>query len=88
MKVLLIQTHQGFLNQAGEVVLATTNGKEDPLSTKYGIKGIPLLSLLGLLSFPFSFPLNFMHLVFNNLITNLIGHYTGTFKDLDCRSKD
>jgi hypothetical protein len=25
-----------------------------------------------------------MHLIFENLIPNLVGHYTGTFKDLDC----
>jgi hypothetical protein len=64
-------------------VLATTNAEEDRLSTKYGIKGIPLLSLLGSLSFPSSFPLDFMHLIFENLVPNLINHYTGNFKDLD-----
>jgi len=73
-----------FLEQAGEVVLAATNAEEDHLSTKYGIKGIPLLSLLGSLSFPSSFPLDFMHLIFKNLIPNLINHYTGNFKDLNC----
>ena len=88
VKALPMQTHQHFLKQAGEVVLTATNAEEDHLLTKYGIKGIPLLSLLSSLSFPFSFPLNFMHLIFENLIPNLIGHYTGTFKDLDCRSED
>ena len=81
------RTHQRFLQQAGEVVLATTNAEEDRLSTKYGIKGIPLLSLLGSLSFPSSFPLDFMHLIFENLVPNLIGHYTGSFKDLNCGSE-
>ena len=83
-KTLPKRTHQRFLEQAGEVVLATTNAEEDCLSTKYGIKGIPLLSLLGSLSFPSSFPLDFMHLIFENLIPNLISHYTGNFKGLDC----
>ena len=80
-------THQRFLEQAGEVILAATNAEEDRLSTKYGIKGIPLLSLLGSLSFPSSFPLDFMHLIFENLIPNLINHYTGNFKDLGCGSE-
>ena len=81
------RTHERFLEQAGEVVLAPTNAEEDHLSTKYGIKGIPLFSLLGSLSFPSSFPLDFMHLIFENLIPNLIGHYTGNFKDLGSGTK-
>jgi len=86
-KALPKRTHQRFLDQAGEVVLAATNAEEDRLSTKYSIKGIPLLSLLGSLSFPSSFPLNFMHLIFENLIPNLINHYTGNFKGLDSGSE-
>lgn len=81
------RTHERFLQQAGEVVLAATNTEEDRLATKYGIKGIPLLSLLGSLSFPSSFPLDFMHLIFENLIPNLVNHYTGNFKDLGCGSE-
>ena len=84
---LLKRTHHHFLEQAGEVVLTSTNAEEDRLAMKYGIKGIPLLSLLGSLSFPSPFPLDFMHLIFENLIPNLIDHYTGNFKGLDSGSK-
>ena len=49
----------------------------------YGIKGVPLLSLAGTLDLPRSFPLDFMHLIFENLVPNLVAHYTGTFKGLD-----
>jgi len=86
-KALPRRTHQRFIEQAGEVVLAPTNAEEDRLSMKYGIKGIPLLSLLGSLSFPSSFPLDFMHLIFENLLPNLISHYTGNFKGLNCGSE-
>ena len=81
-------THERFLNQAEEVIMAPTAAEEDQLSMAYGIKGIPLLSLVGSLSLPSSFPLDFMHLIFENLIPNLVGHYTGNFKDLDTGTED
>ena len=50
---------------------------------QYGIKGVPLLSLISTLNLPLSFPLDFMHLIFENLVPNLVAHYTGNFKGLD-----
>ena len=49
----------------------------------YGIKGVPLLSALGSLRFPQSFPYNFMHLVWENLIPNLILFWSGHYKGMD-----
>lgn len=80
---LLLRTHERFLNQAEEVIKASTAAEEDRLSMDYGIKGLPLLSLISSLTLPLSFPLDFMHLIFENLIPNLIAHYTGNFKGLD-----
>jgi hypothetical protein len=65
------------------VIKASTTAEEDRLSMEYGIKGVPLLSLIGALNLPQSFPLDFMHLIFENLVPNLIAHYSGKFKDLD-----
>ena len=77
------RTHERFLNQAEEVIKAPTAVEEDRLSLEYGIKGVPLLSLIPTLTLPLSFPLDFMHLIFENLVPNLIAHYTGNFKGLD-----
>jgi hypothetical protein len=52
------------------------------LATKYSIKGLLLLSTLSSLSFPVSFPYDFMHLIWTNLIPNLILFWTGKFKDI------
>ena len=57
--------------------------EEDRLSMKYGIKGIPLLSLISTVTLPSSFSSDITHLIFKNLVPNLIGHYTGNFKELD-----
>jgi hypothetical protein len=67
---------------------ASTSKDFDRLSTTFGIKGLPLLSALGSLSFPTSFPYDFMHLIWANLIPNLILLWTGKFKDLDHDGQD
>jgi hypothetical protein len=87
-KALPNRTHKRFLDQAEEVIMARTNAEEDRLSMEYGIKGVPLLSLLGSLTLPLSFPFDFMHLIFENLVPNLVAHYTGTFKGLDAGTED
>jgi len=65
------------------VQLASTNTEAGTLSKRYGIKGVPYLSHLPLLSFPTSFPYDFMHLIWENLVKNLVFHWTGKFKGLD-----
>ena len=76
-------THQRFIDQAEAVVNAPMAAKEERLSMECGIKGRPLLSFLDTLSFLLSFPLDFMHLVFENLVPNLMAHYTRNFKNLN-----
>lgn len=80
---LPLRTHASFMRQAQEVQSATSTAAEKKLATKYGINGVPLLSCLGSLSFPLSFPYDFMHLIWENLIPNLILLWTGEFKDID-----
>jgi hypothetical protein len=50
------------MEQAKEVQYVSTNVDYEGLATKYGIKSLPLLSTLSSLSFPVSFPYDFMHL--------------------------
>ena len=80
---LPLRNHTLFMEQAQEVQSALTDAASEQFATKYGIKGLPLLSALSSLSFPVSFPYDFMHLIWANLIPNLILLWTGNFKDLD-----
>ena len=80
---LPMRSHDRFIQQGMAVLEASTKAAAERLAKDSGIKGVPLLSSLNTLNFPFSFPLDFMHLIFENLIPNLVRHYTGTFKDLD-----
>ena len=80
---LPLRTHTDFLKQAKEVQFADTDSDSEHLSKLYGIKGVPILSALSSLSFPSSFPYDFMHLIWENVIKNLMLFWTGKYKDLD-----
>ena len=66
---LPLRNHNKFMTQACEVQAATMDVIEKQLSQKYSIKGIPLLGILSSLSFPSSFPYDFMHEIWENLIS-------------------
>jgi len=80
---LPIRTHEKLMQQARDVEMAPDNATREDLAKEYGIKGTPVLSSLSSVSFPSSFPFDFMHLIWENLIPNLIDFWTGAFKDLD-----
>lgn len=80
---LPLRTHDEFMAQAREVQYATSGAESDRLAKTYGIKGIPVLSALSSLSFPDSFPYDFMHLIWENVVKNLMHLWAGTYKDLD-----
>jgi hypothetical protein len=76
------RTHNTFLAQAHKV--AFTNGVGDPerRAKHYGIKGVSVLSDLSTIRFPDSFPYNFMHLIWENVIKLLFLMWFDNFKDL------
>ena len=69
--------------QAEAVKFAPTEARREELAKEYGIKGVPLLSALGSLRFPQSFPYDFMHLIWENLIPNLVLFWSGHYKGMD-----
>ena len=80
---LPLRTHKTFMTQANKVQSAESNAESDRLAMKYGINGVPLLSVLDSLSLPLSTGYEFMHLVFENLLPNLALFWSGNFKTLD-----
>ena len=82
------RSHQEFIKQASEVLDAPSDSASNALTKEYGIKSLPFMSLLGSMDLPRSFPYDFMHLIFKNLIPNLVRHYTGDFKGLNCGVED
>jgi len=80
---LLLRLHDSFMVQANAVESAPTEVQQEKLAKAYGIKGVPLLSALGSLRFPQSFPYDFMHLIWENLIPNLVLFWSGRYKGMD-----
>ena len=80
---LPLRSHKELMQEAKEVQNAMSAAASERLASEYGVKGIPLLSALSSLSFPKSFPYDFMHLIWENLIPNLILLWTGNFKNLN-----
>lgn len=80
---LPMRTQEEFMHHAHEAQFASSAAAADESAKKSGVKGIPLLSYLPSLSFPHSFPYDFMHLIWENLIKNLFLFWTGGFKGLD-----
>jgi hypothetical protein len=80
---LPLRSHKQFIEQANEVRTASSQANANRLSKTYGIKGLPVLSFIPSLTFPGSFPYDFMHLIWENLLPNLVLLWTGQFKDLD-----
>ena len=69
--------------QANAVESVPTEVQREKLAKAYGIKGVPLLSALRSLRFPQSFPYDFMHLIWENLIPNLVLFWSGRYKGMD-----
>jgi len=80
---LLLHLHDSFMAQAKSVEAAPTGMWCKELAKAYSIKGVPLLSALGSLRFPQSFPFDFMHLIWENLIPNLILFWSSNYKGMD-----
>jgi hypothetical protein len=66
-KKLPLRNHAELMGQARRTQLATGVAERKRLATEFGIKDIPALSFLSSLEFPTSFPLGFMHLLFENV---------------------
>jgi hypothetical protein len=80
---LPLRTHAEFLEQGRQVQFASNGTVFEKLSKQFGVKGISILTYLSSIHFPLSFPYDFMHLIFENVIKNLVLLWTGKFKNLD-----
>lgn len=85
---LPLRTHDQFLRHATEVAMSTTNTEEDNRSKHCGILGVSILSTLSGISFPTSFPHDFMHLMFENVVKGLVAIWTEDYKGLDSGTED
>jgi hypothetical protein len=83
LQQLFLQTHQLFLIHFDELEAVHTQVECDRIVKEYGINGQSVFAQLKSIDLATSFPYNIMHLLFKNLVPNMIRHWTGTFKGLD-----
>jgi hypothetical protein len=71
------------MEQAESVDKASTKAEAEALSKEFGIKGRSILSEIDSLSFPQSFPFDFMHVAWENVMKTLVTLWSGDYKGLD-----
>jgi len=81
--VLPLCGHKEIHTQGEHVEAMLVKSRWKALSKEYGVKGVSILFNLSSLMFPSCFPYDFMHLIWENVIKNLILLWTGNFKGLD-----
>jgi hypothetical protein len=79
---LPLRSHDEILVHAHEDQFTESAAAAECLSKLYGIKGVSVLSTLPSLFFPLSFQYDFIHLVYENIIKNLVLLWTGAYKGL------
>ncbi|KAJ3502398.1 hypothetical protein NMY22_g18601 [Coprinellus aureogranulatus] len=72
-----------FLENGRFAESAPNPTQADQRAKSTGVSGVPLLSLLPSMICPLSFPLDFMHLIYENVGPNMIEFWCGTHKNLD-----
>lgn len=77
-----MRTHDEIYEQSQQVGAANVTESRH-LAKLYGVKGLPILSQLSSLDLATSCPYDFMHLIWENLIKNLVLLWTDEFKGLD-----
>ena len=79
----LSQSHAELMAQAELVDKASTKAEAEALLKEFGVKGRSILSEIDSLCFPQSFPLDFMHIAWENVMKTLVTLWSGDYKGLD-----
>ncbi|KIO25445.1 hypothetical protein M407DRAFT_75728 [Tulasnella calospora MUT 4182] len=81
LATLPTRTHSEYIRQAKEVDEAPTQVERKRLSQLYGINHTPIVAQIPGITFPFSFPYEFMHLL-EGSIKNYVELFCNVFKSL------
>lgn len=79
---LPLRTHIKSLRQGFQVLRAPTENARSNLASECGIKGVSSLARLSSISIPGSFPVDIMHMIWINLIPQLVKLWTNEFNQL------
>jgi hypothetical protein len=81
--------HSDWADTTLRIQKATTKKDKEALAMHYGIKGMPALSQrVNSMDFARGIPWDFMHLLYENVVKNLVKLWKGKFKGLDDGTQD
>ncbi|POG82352.1 hypothetical protein GLOIN_2v1447159, partial [Rhizophagus irregularis DAOM 181602=DAOM 197198] len=76
---LPLRTHRQFKDRIFQLNQANSKRERKELETEFGIKGRSILFNLKAIHFPNSFPIDLMHLIYENIAYYMFKLWTGTF---------
>jgi hypothetical protein len=83
LQQLVMRTHELFFVHFNKREAARTQEVHNKIAKGCGINGRSVFAELKYIDFATSFPYDIMHLLFENLVPNMIWHWTGMFKGLN-----
>ncbi|EUC56281.1 transposase family Tnp2 protein [Rhizoctonia solani AG-3 Rhs1AP] len=80
---LPLRTHQQLLDQLAQMEAAPTQARRKELARQFGLNSRSVFTHLRSINMAICAPYDAMHLLFENLVPNMIKLWTGKFKGLD-----
>jgi hypothetical protein len=85
---LPLRTHESWAEATEQIANAVLVKDRKELAMRFGIKGMPALKRVGSIDYARGVPWDFMHLLFENVVKNLVNLWMGKFKGLDAGKED
>ncbi|KAG9083127.1 hypothetical protein FRC06_004689, partial [Ceratobasidium sp. 370] len=80
---LILRNHQSFLTYYEQLERERGVGARAEIAQQSGLNGRPVFAKLSSIDLSSCAPYELMHLIFENLIPNMVHHWKGTFKWID-----
>ena len=85
---LPFQAHKDWADATARLFNAMYIKDQKTLAMELGIKGMPTWTCVGSINYACGVPWDFMHLLFENVVKNLVYMWMGKFKGLDAGSEE
>ena len=85
---LPLRKHEDWAIATSAIGRQTSAKKKNDVAKSYGIRGMPALRRVGSIDYARGVPWDFMHLLFENVVRNLVNLWMGKFKNLDAGAGD
>ena len=85
---LPLRMHENWASVSAKISKTQTKKRKNEIAKYYGIKGMPALTHVSSINYARGIPWDFMRLLLENVVKNVINLWMGKFKGLDTGTKD